>query len=210
MTEMAGKSLRETIVAQFRQPRGLLGEIAGMIMARRPSNVRRNEWTVDLLDLAPHHVVLELGCGPGLALERCAGRLTTGQAVGIDHSAVMVRQARRRLARHIRDGSAEVRHGDVEGLATIEEQFDRIFSLNVIQFVPDQQRLFRLIRNSLRPDGMVATTYQPRTANPTHSQALDMADRIEAAMCETGFGDIARHALPLDPVPAVCVTGRPG
>lgn len=181
-----------------------------MIMAWRPSNVRRNEWTVGLLDLAPQHIVLEIGCGPGLALALCARQLTTGRLVGIDHSDVMVRQARRRLKRQIHEGRAEVLHGSADRLASLSGGFDRVFSLNVIQFIPDPESLFRQILACLRPDGMVATTYQPRTTNPSRSQAMEMAERIEIAMRAAGYADISRHELPLKPVSAVCVTGRRG
>jgi len=90
-------SLRSTFVGQFRKPQGPLGQVAGFIMATRPSNRERNAWTVGLLRLEPGHTVLEIGCGPGLALKACAAQVTSGRVVGIDHSEAMVRQARRRL-----------------------------------------------------------------------------------------------------------------
>ena len=65
-------NLQNVIVAQFQQPRGLLGQIAGWIMDHRPSNRDRNHWTVKLLHIQPQDQILEIGCGPGLALE--AGR----------------------------------------------------------------------------------------------------------------------------------------
>jgi hypothetical protein len=50
---MSGRgTLRARAVAQFGHPSGMLGRIAGAVMARRPSNRERNAWTVRLLDLA--------------------------------------------------------------------------------------------------------------------------------------------------------------
>ncbi len=97
--ETSGMSLKSVIVAQFGKPSGLLGSLAGRIMARRPSNRFRNARTVELLQLAPDSRVLEIGCGPGLALAGCARIVTAGRIVGLDHSAMMIRQARARLAR---------------------------------------------------------------------------------------------------------------
>lgn len=200
-------SLRSAIVAQFRQPRGLIGHLAGRIMANRPSNVQRNAWTVDLLALEPHHRVLEIGCGPGLALKACASKLTTGKAVGIDHSEVMVQQASKRVSTEIRDGRADVILGNIDDLEIVEGTFDRVFSLNVIQFIPDVEQAFRDIYAVLSEDGLAATTYQPRSKNPARADALKMAEKVANAMRHAGFVDIETHELGLEPVSAFCVTG---
>ena len=42
------------------------------VMATRPSNLRRNEWTVRLLDIQPIDQVLAIGFGPGLAVRAAA------------------------------------------------------------------------------------------------------------------------------------------
>jgi hypothetical protein len=68
-------SISHQIVSQFRQPHGFLGQIAGLIIANRPSNLERNNWTVDLLDLKPTDNVLEIGFGPGIALKRSVALL---------------------------------------------------------------------------------------------------------------------------------------
>lgn len=62
--------MRQAIVRQFKHPNGVLGRLAAWIMAHR--NVRRNVWVVSLLGIEPHHHVLEVGCGPGVALEQAA------------------------------------------------------------------------------------------------------------------------------------------
>jgi len=200
-------ALRDRIVSQFRQPKGLPGRLAGLIMTNRPSNRRRNAWTVELLALEPHHRVLEIGCGPGLALELCAEITARGSVVGIDHSTVMVERAGRRFAQEIHSGRVEIRLGNFLEIAAFPSAFDRIYSVNVVQFLPDLNRSFEQIRSCLAAGGRVATTYQPRSKNPTREQALEMAKYIETAMQEVGFAQIERHELPLKPVPAICVIG---
>ncbi|HSR57656.1 MAG TPA: hypothetical protein VLL57_05675, partial [Candidatus Binataceae bacterium] len=61
--------LVQGVIRQFQKPTGLLGSLVGVILARRSSNRQRNAWTVDLLSIEPRHRVLEVGCGPGVALE---------------------------------------------------------------------------------------------------------------------------------------------
>src|SRR5262245_60583462 len=87
-----------SIVSQFARPRGVPGHVAGWIMGRRASNVERNQWVVSLLEVRPTDRILEVGCGPGVALGEMARRAPEGSVCGLDHSRVMVEQAKRRNA----------------------------------------------------------------------------------------------------------------
>jgi ubiquinone/menaquinone biosynthesis C-methylase UbiE len=201
-------SLRSVIVAHFRQPRGWIGRLVGWIMRTRPSNRQRNLWTVDLLDIQPGDRVLELGCGPGVALEACAARAVDGHVVGLDHSALMIAQAAKRLAAPVAEGRADLRVGTQEDIPALGGGFDKAYLVNVVQFLPDREAAYRMFFDVLAPGGTMATTYQPRHKNPTRADALAMADRIEAAMTAVGFTDIRIEELPLKPVAAVCVLGK--
>src|SRR5829696_5871014 len=112
-------SLAAKFAGQFRKPEGRLGAFAGWIMANRGSNRQRNEWTVDLLEIAPTDRVLELGCGPGLALAAAAQRAALGRVVGLDHSEVMIGQARARLDKLGLRDRVELRLGGVEALQSL-------------------------------------------------------------------------------------------
>jgi ubiquinone/menaquinone biosynthesis C-methylase UbiE len=79
---------------QFSGPSGPLGRLAGRLMARL--NGPLNDWAVDLLELSPRDRVLEVGYGPGLAIQRIASRASQGRVVGVDRSERMRRQAARR------------------------------------------------------------------------------------------------------------------
>jgi hypothetical protein len=46
----------------------LLGRAAGLLMAHRSSNHKRNAWAVSLLEVRPDDRVLEIGFVPGLAV----------------------------------------------------------------------------------------------------------------------------------------------
>ena len=91
-------------LAQFHHPTGAIGHVAGWIMGRRSSNVARNRWAVQLLDVQPTDRVIELGCGPGVAIAALATRAIRGLVVGVDHSQVMIGQARRRNRAAIQAG----------------------------------------------------------------------------------------------------------
>lgn len=201
-------SLRDVVVEQFQRPHGFVGQLAGWIMAHRPSNRDRNRWTVDLLDITAHDRILELGCGPGLALKDCLTRATQGLVVGLDHSQTMLEQARKRNARAVQEGRLDLRLGRLEELDSMPEQFNKIFSVNVVQFIEDPATMFQTLSMRLKPGGRLATTYMPRDKNPSRSKALAMAQAVKQHMEEAGFLDMRIEQLPLEPVPAICVIGE--
>jgi len=200
-------SLRAAIVSQFVRPRGLLGRIAGWILATRGSNLRRNRWTVDLLAPSDGERVLEVGCGPGVALELCLAREGV-RAVGVDHSALMIKHAARRNARAVKDGRLVLVEGTIDA-SPADALFDRMFSINVIQFV-DRPSFVAQAKVLLKPGGVMATTCQPRHAKATRADALKLAAELTDLMTAAGFTGVRVEELDLEPVPAVCVIGKRG
>lgn len=201
-------SLKSKIVAQFGQPSGPLGALAGQIMAARTSNRFRNEKTVELLSLHPESRVLEIGCGPGLALSRCASVVTSGRVIGLDHSGVMIRQARNRLRRRGIADRVELIEGGVDTLADWPEAFDRIFSLNVIQFQSDKPGFFQAQFDALVPGGLCLTTYQPRLDADGSGAARRMIASIKDALYAIGFENVTEIEIIGGATPAICVAGQ--
>jgi len=195
------------IVSQFGRPHGAGGQLAGWVMANRPSNRQRNWWTVDLLRLEPTHRVLELGFGPGLALERVAETVTEGTIVGVDHSETMLRQAAERNRAALDSGRLRLIVDRAEQLPADLGRFNRIYSVNVVQFWKVPQQVFADMVRHLEPGGVIATTYQPRHRGATPDDAGRKADRIAEWMSASGFEDIRFEWLELHPVPAVSVIG---
>jgi trans-aconitate methyltransferase len=120
----------------------------------------------------------------------------------------MLEQARKRNARAVEEGRLELRLGRLEELAPMDEQFDKIFSVNVVQFIEDPATTFQTLYMKLKPGGLLATTYMPRDRNPSRSKALAMAWAVQQHMEEVGFLQIRTEELPLEPVPAICVIGK--
>jgi SAM-dependent methyltransferase len=65
----------------------------------------------------PTDRIIELGCGPGLAIAALATRAIRGPVVGVDHSQVMIGQARRRNRAAIRAGRVRLIHTPVQRLS---------------------------------------------------------------------------------------------
>lgn len=199
-------ALRSFIVEQFRKPSGLLGALAGWIMARRGSNVERNRWTVSLLDIRQGDRVLELGFGPGLGVALAAEMVgPTGRVVGIDHSPVMLAQAERRNRALIEEGRVALRLCSLDQIGQLPGPFDKVFSSNVLQFETDKAAVVRSILQMMRPGSKMATTFQPRMRNATAADARKFASNLVGLLKDAGFVGIQTHTLPLPSVPAVCV-----
>jgi trans-aconitate methyltransferase len=201
-------SLRSAIVSQFGKPRGIAGALAGWIMANRPSNRRRNRWTVSLLNCSPNGRVLEWGCGPGIGIEACLRACESARIVAVDHSPLMVRKARARNSAAVARGQALILEGDFS-TAQAYAPFDIVFSCNVLQFAEDKAAALAQIREMLAPGGISASTFQPRTPKATAETALAWAKEIAELHRAAGFGPVSIEVLDLSP-PAVCVLGRNG
>ncbi len=190
------------------KPSGVMGSAAGWVMAHRGSNRARNQWTVDLLNVQSGDCVLEIGCGPGLALNSCLARVDVGKVIGLDHSQTMLDQARARNAEAYRQGRLELQLGNVDGFVVANGGFEKIYSVNVVQFLPDPATTFQKLYSHLKPNGVAATTYLPRNKNPSRVDALEMAKNIAGHMEAAGFKNVRVEELPLRPFPAVCVLGE--
>jgi SAM-dependent methyltransferase len=195
------------MVGQFHKPHGWGGRAAGWVMAKRGSNRERNLWAVELLDVRPDDRLLEIGFGPGIAIEEMARRATSGHVVGVDHSEVMVRQARKRNAAAVQAGRVELRLGSAETLPAFDEPFDKILAVNSLMFWDDPVARLEELRGILRPGGRVAIAHQPRGPGSTDETAAQAGRELANQFGAAGFIDVRVETLELRPTNAVCVLG---
>jgi SAM-dependent methyltransferase len=204
------RTIKRTIVAaivrQFGHPRGAAGNVAGWVMAHRPSNRQRNSWVASLLDVQPTDRVLEIGFGPGLAIAELSRRVgPSGHVYGIDHSDVMLRQATRRNAAAIQAGRVTLTVGAVEQLPpALDGPFDAILAVNSLGFWTAPAQRLEALRRRLTPGGRIAIASQPRCPGATRNTSLAAASKITDLLQAAGFTQTRTEILDLDP-PVVCV-----
>jgi len=178
-------------------------------MAHRSSNRRRNAWVVGLLDARPHDRVLEIGFGPGLAILELSRLARDGYVCGIDHSEVMLRQARRRNADGIKRGVVDLRLGSVDALPGLDAPFDKIVAVNVLLFWREPDARLEQLRALLRPGGLIAVAHQPRGPGASDETAAASGREMAATLARAGFTEVRLETLTLTPA-VVCALGVNG
>lgn len=154
--------LKRWLYSQFGNPRGMVGWLARRVMSQR--NHERNLWLAQLLAPTPDIHLLEIGFGPGLAIEQFAPLLDSGHVSDIDRSQIMVRQATKRLQLHIKSGKVFLRRGNVRRIPFDGAQFDMIYAVNCMMFWEYPLEALAEIRRVLKPGGRLAIMRQPRGA----------------------------------------------
>ena len=178
-------------------------------MAR--ANAPLNEWTLSLLDLQPTDRVLEIGFGPGLAIQRAAH--IAGFVAGIDRSEAMLRQARTRNARAIDEGCVDLRLGDgTHSLPYEEAFFDKVYAVQVLHFLSDPLPFLCEVRRVLVPGGVAAMTMRaPEALKETLVQTgvytLYTADEIVHLFREAGLSKLYVERAHFESGMALCILG---
>jgi SAM-dependent methyltransferase len=174
-------------------------------MGHRASNIRRNRWSVDLLDVQPTDQVLEIGFGPGVAIAELAARATLGRVVGVDASPVMVRQARRRNAAAVDAGLVELHLAPVEDLPQdLGGPFDKLLAVNTVAVWQDPAARLADLAERMRHGGHVALVSQPRCPGATAQTTAGLGRELAGHLRQAGFTDLRHRTLDLRP-PVVCV-----
>jgi demethylmenaquinone methyltransferase / 2-methoxy-6-polyprenyl-1,4-benzoquinol methylase len=111
---------------------------------------RWRTFLVSRIDAAAHDKVLDVACGSGaVALELL--RQYGCRVVGVDQSAEMLAEARRRLAAHV-----ELRRARAEQLPFEDADFDGLTVTYLLRYVDDPAATTRELARVVRPGGRLA------------------------------------------------------
>ena len=183
--------------SQYRRPWGEVGRQIGREMAL--DHLPENLWTIAQLDPQPGDRILEVGFGPGVAVEELVKRVTAGFVAGVDFSEVMVEEASRRNAEAIGAGRADLRFGEAGELPFADASFDKAFSIHSVYFWPRPMQAFGELWRVLRPGGLLVVTMLPKDWWPPNAPGSELefgtpectpyyGREIEGMMLEAGFG----------------------
>ena len=162
-----------------------------------------------MLDVRPDDHVLEIGCGPGLAILQLSHIAREGYVCGLDHSELMLRQAAKRNAEGIRRGVVDLRLASVEALPMFDAPFDKILAVNSAMFWREPGEQLARLRDLLRPGGSIAVAHQPRGPGVTDETSSERGREIVAHLTRAGFTEVRVEFLRLKPS-VVCALGVNG
>ncbi len=118
------------------------------------ANARPNALCVSALRLKDGESLLELGCGPGRALQGMVRSPQLERVIGIDWSEVMLAQAARRNRAALEAGRLALVRGDFAKLPFSDEIADAVLAVNVAYFMQSSATL-REAHRVLRRGGRI-------------------------------------------------------
>jgi ubiquinone/menaquinone biosynthesis C-methylase UbiE len=137
-----------------------------------------------LADLPPGGLLLDIGCGTGLFVERYCAR--GGRAVGLDLSPRMIERARDRVP------GADWTVGTAEALPFRQDRFDAVSSLLAFSYFRDPGRMLAEVFRVLRPGGRLALCTLGRNFFTAGLPAIHTLAEL-ARVRQVGMGDFGER-----------------
>jgi SAM-dependent methyltransferase len=154
--------------------------------------------------------IADLGCGSGVILSEALllKPLWTGHGLDISESSI---EYARRLAAHKQVAArADFRTGNIASLPYADESLDLIVASEIIEHMPEPEKVVGEIARVLRPGGKLVLTMPIESHTPGHIHTLSSSEDLRS-LCEQaglevqrleprwhfGFGDDRRHVFAL-------------
>lgn len=196
-------SINEYIAKQFANPRGIGGRIVMAVMNRQ--NAQMYEATERLLRPRNDDIILDIGCGNGIMLERIAHACDC-HLIGADISEDALEIAKRQLA----GTNVELLRCPHPHMPLEDATVDKALTINTIYFWEDLASGFEEIARVLKPEGIfIGTHYTNRALESySHTQFGYRMHAEKAVLSAAKDVGLAVHIEPIMDGRAYCVVGR--
>ena len=134
----------------MRKPKGKLGNMQLKSMNKEHTPV--SLWGLKHLDINPDDIILDVGCGGGININRMAKQAK--MVYGVDYSIESVKLSSEVNRQEIHDGKVKVLEGNVAKLPFEDNTFDIVTAFETVYFWPDIEKCFGEVKRVLKPGGI--------------------------------------------------------
>jgi cyclopropane fatty-acyl-phospholipid synthase-like methyltransferase len=162
-----------------------------------------------MLAVEPDEHLLEIGCGPGVAVDLVCQKLVDGTITAIDRSATMVARARERNHAHIAAGRARIEHHALVdsdfSQGSFTTPFTKVFAVNVNAFWTAPAPSFAAARRASGADGLLFLVYEP----PSSERFQSLRRQLRGLLRAHGFRVGDERGRELGKSRAICIVAHP-
>ena len=187
----------EELLRNARKPQGDLGD--RLLDRMNKSHEGLAQWGVSHLDIAYDDVMIDIGCGGGVNVERFL-KMTKDKVYGLDYSEVSVEKSTLRNQEAIDEGRCEIIQGSVSQLPFEDRTFDIATGFETVYFWPDLVNDLKEVHRVLKDDGIIFLCNEVSSDDGFSedkkeiSKSIEMNiysdDEFEIALREAGFSDV--------------------
>lgn len=186
---------------QFRRPTGEQGH--EVVKGMNRSHYELTTWGLEQVRVHTDNVILDIGCGGGITVERLAALAPTGTVCGVDHSRDCVNWAYERNRKAAENGQVRIMQASVENLPFDGNYFDKVFAVETVYFWPDLPKNFAEVARVVKPGGQFIIIHEAyaceqfRERNEQlkaegHMKILS-PEKTEALLRHAGFSKVTTH-----------------
>jgi ubiquinone/menaquinone biosynthesis C-methylase UbiE len=184
------------LIINARKPVGELGD--KLLDRMNESHESLAQWGVSHLDISKDDVILDIGCGGGVNVERFL-KMTENKVYGLDYSEIAVEKSTILNQKVIDEGRCEVIQGSVSELPFEDNTFDIVTGFETVYFWPDFVNDCKEVRRVLKDDGIMFICNEaiPNEEDERQKELIDLLDmkifsedEFDEYLREAGFSDI--------------------
>ena len=173
------KSIRSAeekeLLINARKPEGELGD--KLLDRMNESHESLAQWGVSHLDISSEDVILDIGCGGGVNVERFL-EMTENKVYGLDYSQIAVDKSKKLNQNAIDEGRCEIIQGSVSQLPFEDNSFDIATGFETVYFWPDFVNDCKEVRRVLKEDGILFICNEaiPNEEDERQKELIDLLD----------------------------------
>jgi len=157
----------------------------------------RFDWAIKTMQIVPSDIILEVGCGTGMALAAIISQLKKGHLTAIDRSAAQIAKAAKKHQSLTDSDKLKLLTGDFLEARLPPSSFSLLFSVNVSDFWKDKKTILHA-HALLQSRGRLYIFHQPPPGSSKQKND-DMLAGAALLLSENGFSIQNTLQAPLSP-----------